>query len=79
LDKEAAAKHREKRRRNKTKRHQPPQNQTVCEKQREATKGEPKTTPKSQAKFLRSKNNYYFRQNKNSQNQINRHLIATRK
>jgi hypothetical protein len=55
LDKEAAAKHRKKRRRNKTKRHQPPQNQTVCEKQREPTKGEQKTTPNPQAKFTQQK------------------------
>jgi hypothetical protein len=71
LEKEAAAKHKEKRRRNKTKRHQPPQiKQFVRNKgsQQKASRKQPQNHNTS----LRIKNNYYFRQNKNSQNQINK-------
>jgi hypothetical protein len=55
LDKDAAAKHKEKRRRNKNKTTPTTANQTVCEKQREPTKGEQKATPKPQAKVTQQK------------------------
>jgi len=70
LEKEAAAKHKEKRRRNKTKQNKrtpTTANQTVCEKQREPTKRRAENNPKTTSQVYAAKINYYFRQNKNSQ------------